>query len=166
MAVRTFLFYSICRSERCTDSSQKTTDKTVSNPDGNFDPEADHGSWFPVAGVKDKVWLGYKYFNFGDAVVDGATLNLELIEEAPATVNVYCAEPRAHAADTEPEKTLIGTATLTGDNAELHEVAIPVDAAALAGRKAIYLEFRSEAYEDDTAMEICQINRLRFAQVQ
>ena len=39
-----------------------------------------------------------------------------------------------------------------------------MDAASLAGRMAIYLEFRSEAYEDDAALEVCQINRLRFAE--
>ncbi len=135
----------------------------VSNQDGNFDPAADHGEWFPVGGIKDKVWLGYKYFGFGDTAESGLALTLELIEEAPATLNVYMAEPREHAQDPEPEKTLIGTAELTGENGEVHEISVPVDASALTGRKAIYLEFRSDAADEEgNAVEVCQVNKLCF----
>ncbi len=136
----------------------------ISNPEGNFDPEADHGDWFPMAGIKDKSWLGYKYFDFGEGMPEGTALYLELIEEEPATVNVYYAEPRTSVADPEPDKTLIGTTTIAGDNGERHEITIPLDVTALTGRKAIYLEFRSEAYEEQIPLEICQINRLRFAE--
>jgi hypothetical protein len=95
---------------------------------------------------------------------EGTALYLELIEEGPATINVYYAEPRTSVADPEPDKTLIGTTTIAGDNGERHEIAIPLDVTALTGRKAVYLEFRSEAYEEQKPLEICQINRLRFAE--
>ncbi len=134
----------------------------VSNPDGNFDPEADHGEWFPVAGIKDKAWLGYKYFNFGEGAAEGTSLVVELLEEQTGTMNVYCSAPRTGMQDDEPEKILIGTVELTGDNGEAHEIAVPVDASALSGKMAVYLEFRSEAYEEQTALEICQVNRLKF----
>lgn len=135
----------------------------VSNPEGNFDPDADHGDWFPVANIKNKVWLGYKYFNFADGAADGLSLSLELIQERPATVNVYAADAKAHASDAEPERTLIGTAELTGDNPDVHQIAIALDAAALTGKKAIFLEFLSDAVDEDgNTVEVCQINRLCF----
>ena len=131
--------------------------------DGSFDPDAEHGDWFPVANIKNKAWLGYKYFNFADGAADGIALTLEMIEEQPATINVYAADAKAHASDAEPERTLIGTLELTGENADVHEVSIPVDAATLTGKKAIFLEFRSDAVDEEgSAVEVCQINRICF----
>ena len=136
----------------------------VSNPDGNFDPDADHGDWFPVVNLKNKGWLGYKYFNFGEAAAENIKLNLELTESAPAMVNIYSAEPKVHAQDAEPERSLIGTLELSGDIVDVHTVEASVDAAALIGRKAIFLEFLSDAVDGDGyPVEVCQINRILFS---
>ncbi len=127
-----------------------------SNEELNFDPDADHGTWFPIRDIKNQTWIGYKYFNFGEEA-GPVTLELTLKETAPATVNVYCAEPRKDMDEPAPEKTRIGTVHLDAADDSVHTVSIPLDD--ISGRKAIFLEFLKD---EPNKKEICQINLLQF----
>lgn len=135
----------------------------VTNPDANLDSEADCGDWFPVANIKHKTRLGYKYFNFDEGAQGSLKLSLQLIEETTATINVYTAVSRAQVSDPKPERTNIGTIELAGTDAQVHELSLPADVSVLIGRGAIYLEFISDVRnEEGKAVEACQTNKLRF----
>ena len=52
--------------------------------DGNYDANGEHGDWYPIEQIRNRTWLGYKYFNFGQGVGGGElTLTLSLKEFAP-----------------------------------------------------------------------------------
>ena len=81
-------------------------------------------------------------------------LTLLLKDYAAATINIYAAEPKESWYAPEQPRTHIGSAVLNG-TAAWHEVTIPVSA--LSGRKAIYLEFCSDAEG-----AVCELDKLRF----
>jgi uncharacterized protein YjdB len=126
---------------------------------GYFDPTREHGDWYPILGISDKSWVGYKYFNFssGVAASDKLKLSLTLTERLAGTVNIYANEPKTNQNDLEKPKTLIGSIVLDGANFDIHTVEGYVDATALSGKKGIYLEFLSSA-----SGEICKLNKLKF----
>ncbi|MDR0570862.1 MAG: family 43 glycosylhydrolase [Clostridiales Family XIII bacterium] len=125
----------------------------------NFDPNAPRNDWYPVMNIRNRSWLGYKYFNFGAGVAGAGQIKLvlTLLEKAAGTVNIYVGDPKTKFSDPEQPKTLIGTMELNGAGSAAHTVAAIVDKEKLVGKKGIYLEFLSER-----SGEICQINKLQF----
>ncbi|MCL2009660.1 MAG: hypothetical protein FWG71_03830 [Synergistaceae bacterium] len=122
----------------------------------NFDPKAARDDWYPVLNIRNRSWLGYKYFNFGNgAGVKEMKLFLTLTNNAPGVVNIYAGNPKTKFSDPEQPKTLIGTMELKGGSSEVHTV--EADVTVVTGMKGIYLEFLSESDE-----EICQVNKLQF----
>lgn len=126
------------------------------NPAQNFDPASQREDWYPVIHLKNRSWLGYKYFNFKEGISAEEQLYMafQLKDIAEGTINIYAADPRESHASPEQPRALIGTAVLEGTNA-CRELVVPVDN--LCGRKAIYLEFCSAAEGN-----ICELNKLRF----
>ena len=126
------------------------------NPTLDFDPASVREDRYLVTNLKNHSWLGYKYFNFGEGIKEGEKLCLTLLlrDCAAGTINVYAAEPKESYFASEQPRTLIGTAALDGTNA-FREIAVPV--IALTGRKAIYLEFCSDA--EGT---VCEMDKLWF----
>ncbi len=127
------------------------------NPARDFSPESEREDGYFVTNLKNRSWLGYKYFDFHEGIAEGQqlVLALSLIDHAPGTINVYAAEPKESFSSPEQPRTLIGKATLEGTNI-CRETVIPVSA--LSGKKAIYLEFLSDAEG-----EFCALNKLCFA---
>jgi hypothetical protein len=145
----------------------------------NFDPNAERDDWYPVQNLRNRSWLGYKYFNFGEGVETDENNKLKLVltlkECLAGTVNIYASNPKETFSDPEQPKTLIGTIELKGNyesgtDGSGSEIQIPtisairtvegyVDASGLAGKKGIYLEFLSD---EGATSEVCQVNRLQF----
>ena len=126
------------------------------NPVQDFDPATAREDRYPVTNLQNRSWLGYKYFNFYEEIKSGEQLLLTLCLKdcAAATVNVYAAEPKESYFDPEQPRILIGTAVLDGTNV-WREITTPVSA--LRGRKAIYLEFCTDAEGP-----VCELDKLRF----
>ena len=129
------------------------------NPTQDFDPHTVREDRYPVTNLQNRSWLGYKYFNFGEGISAGEQLRLHLSlkDLSACTINIYAAEPKESYSAPEQPRTLIGTATLEGTNV-CHEISVPVSAQ--RGRKAIYLEFLSDAEGP-----VCQLDKLLFAAV-
>ncbi len=128
------------------------------NPELNFDPNGEHPTQYPVYKISNQTWLGYKYFNFGDALTDEnkLTLSLSLMDVQPCTLKIYANDAKETFADPEQPKTLLATLELPGGSTEFRtvEAAIPT----LSGMKGIYFEFLSEA-----SGEVCQLAELQFS---
>ena len=109
--------------------------------------------------LKNRSWLGYKYFDFSDGVKEGMQLylNLSLKDCASGKINVYASEPKDSYSSPEQPKTLIGTALLDGTGA-FREIVAPVTP--LSGRKAVYLEFLSDSKEN-----VCELDKFWFTAV-
>ena len=130
----------------------------ITNPDRDFDPKAERDNWYGVGNIKNRTWIGYKYYNFGAGVDGRLKLQLTLKEMGAATVNVYASDARKSVDEPEKEKVLVGKISLTGENAEPHAVCGDItETGVLAGKKAIYLEFLAEGDEP-----VCEINELVF----
>ncbi len=126
----------------------------------NFDPASKRDNWYGVTNLTNHTWLGYKYYNFGDGVLEGETLKLALTlkELAAGTVNVYAAPAKTAFTDPEQTKTLIGTITLDGTNGEAHTVSGEItNVEPLHGKVGIYLEFLS-----DGSSSVAELNMLVF----
>lgn len=126
------------------------------NPTQDFDPDRVRDDWYPVTDLQNHSWLGYKYFDFCREIKEGEQLYLVLALKdcAVGTINIYASDPKACYSAPEQPRTYIGHATLEGRNDD-REIVVPVTS--LRGRKAIYLEFCSEA-----AGTVCELNKLRF----
>lgn len=126
------------------------------NPARDFNPDSARDDWYPVTNLQNHSWLGYKYFNFHRKMKEGEKLHLVLALKdcAVGTVNIYASEPKECYSAPEQPRICIGHAMLEGTN-DYREIIVPVDS--LRGRKAIYLEFCSEA-----AGTVCELNKLRF----
>ena len=127
------------------------------NPAQDFDPNTVREDRYPVTDLRNRSWLGYKYFRFDEQMKEGEQLLLTLLlkDHAAAAINIYAADPKGSWFAPEQPRTRIGTAVLDGSNV-WHEVTVPVSA--LSGRKAIYLEFCSDA--EGT---VCELDKFRFA---
>lgn len=129
------------------------------NPALDFDPDSVREDRYFVTNLKNRSWLGYKYFDFSDGVKEGVQmyLNLSLKDCAAGRINIYAAEPKDSYSSPEQPRTLIGTALLDGVDA-FREIAAPVTS--LSGRKAIYLEFLSDSQET-----VCELDKFWFTAV-
>ncbi len=126
------------------------------NPALDFDPDSAREDRYLVTNLKNRSWLGYKYFDFSDGVKEGVQLylNLSLKDCAAGRINIYAAEPKDSYSSPEQPRTLIGTALLDGTDA-FREIAAPVTS--LSGRKAVYLEFLSDSKET-----VCELDKFWF----
>ena len=126
------------------------------NPAQDFDPESVREDRYPVKNLKNHSWLGYKYFNFDEEIIEGGKLYLPLTlkDTAAGSINIYAAEPKASYSAPEQLRLCVGTAGLDGTDS-WHEISVPVNS--LTGKKAIYLEFCS-----DSEGNVCELDRLRF----
>jgi len=110
-----------------------------------------------LVNLRNRSWVGWKYFNFGSDKTRKLKLVLTIKDNTiPATVNVYQSDPKKSFYDTEKPKTKIGAYELTGDNPNLQTITIPVQN--MTGKKGIYLEFLSDTVDK----EICKLNNLEF----
>lgn len=125
--------------------------------DYSADGYEDEKQWNPVVNLRNRSWVGWKYFNFGSDKTRKLKLVLTIKDNTiPATVNVYQSDPKKSFYDTEKPKTKIGAYELTGDNPNLQTITIPVQN--MTGKKGIYLEFLSDTVDK----EICKLNNLEF----
>ncbi len=126
------------------------------NPAQDFNPDSLREDRYPVTNLQNQSWLGYKYFHFHEGIKEGQRLYLTLFLKdcAAGTIHIYAAEPKESCFSPEMPRTRIGTAVLDGTNV-FREIVVPVSA--LRGRKAIYLEFCSDA--EGT---VCELDKLRF----
>ena len=134
----------------------------TSNDENDFDVESVRDNWYGVGNLKNRTWLGYKYYNFENGIPAEDTLKLRLTlkEFAPGSVHIYAADARKSPADPEQPKTRIGTIPLSGENSGIHTVEGEITGrGVLAGKKAVYLEFLTE--EEGSMAEINELVFIR-----
>ena len=126
------------------------------NPSQDFDPHSLREDRYPVTNLQNRSWLGYKYFHFHEGIKEGEQLYLilSLKDLAAGTIHIYAAEPKESYFAPEQPRTPIGTAALNGASI-WHDIAVPI--IPLHGRKAIYLEFCSDAKGS-----VFELDKLRF----
>lgn len=130
--------------------------------DGNYDAHGEHKGWYPIEDIRDRTWIGYKYFNFGEGIPEGKELKLilSLKQYQPCRLNVYAGDAKTCFNDAEKPKRLIGNCVFDEINNAEHEVEMTLEAGSLRGKKGIYLEFLSEGAEADS--ELVKLNKIAF----